>query len=217
MNLRSATLLMLAFITMMGLGCRQTTDSDATMDEWGIIGEAFEEEDYAQAESLLRSILAEYSFEGEEESKVYLLYSLGRACDQQQKIVEAELAYVEANQLASTTGLSDCRSPVLLLLGLASVRMQQGKFEEAERDAHRAVTLNEDCDEKEVDATVVALTFYGEALQQQGRLDEALPPLLQALEIIATGETSENVPFSRALYNVGTIYLPRISHLEESS
>lgn len=209
MILRSATLLMLAFITM--VGCRQTTDSSAAMDEWGIIKEAIENENYARAELLLRSILEEYSFEGEEESKVYWLYLLGSACHQQQKVVEAELALVEATQLASTTGLSDCWALVSPLLGLASLRMQQGRFVEAERDAHRAVTLNEDCDEKEVDDTVVALTFYGEALQEQRRFDEALPPLFQALEIIATGEASENVPFSRGLYNVGTIYLHKDS------
>ncbi len=231
MNLRRGALLILVFVVV--LGCSDTRDTGlgvasdgpeargggvvagGSTDPMDEIDEAFEEGDYAGAELGLRRILEEYSFEGKEAWKVYVFWQMGRACEYQHKLEEAAHAYAEADQVATTAGLSDCSMVVRPLLDLASVRMEQGRFEEAERDARRAVTLAENCDEEEAEYTVLALTLYGGVLQEQGRDDEALPVILRALEIAEAGEISENTPFARYLYNAGTSYL-RAGSLDEA-
>lgn len=232
MNLRSGPLLIPVFFVI--LGCSGTTDTglgvasdgpetrggggvvvDGSRHPMAEIDEAFEEGDYARAELGLRRILEEYSFEEQEEWKVYVFWRLGSACEYQNKLEEAERAYTQAEQAAARAGLSDCSMAVLPTLGLASVRIQQGRFEEAERDARRAVTLTENCGGEEAETTVLALSFYGQALQEQGRDDEALPVILRALEIAEAEEISGNTPFALYLYNAGTSYL-RTGNLDEA-
>jgi serine/threonine protein kinase len=143
-----------------------------------------EQDRHEAAERHVRQALAIYRQQKSESPKIVrAMWSLQQFLMRQSRLAEAERCASEALALTGDERASQIAELPNILHGLAEAKITEGKHEEAEQWARRAVDGHRRLHSDRHPETAYALWNLGRALQGQRKHADAAPPLREALAI----------------------------------